>query len=311
LDLQALGIAPGPWGDKASLGQSCGSEGCSDPHCDGCREAHERALNSAMGLIRPFLKERSTENLVQAYRVLVERYGAPPPPPPPEETTETSWEPIDWEPSDKMEAGPSKELEETLSDRSGKAVQPGIMTIETPDLVRPIGVHRSQPRWGAAREGVFPRYPGRLLSDGAVFARKRRVPGGTVLIDASGSMNLTHAQVKAIVEKTAGATVAVYLGTGDDMTGVLRIVAKRGRMAERFTGYDNDSSGNVVDVPALDWLCKQPKPRIWVCDGIVTGKGDRHGGNINRLCWEAVGRGRIFWAKRPESAVEILTKLYS
>ena len=32
--------------------------------------------------------------------------------------------------------------------------------------------------------------------------------------------------------------------------------------------------GNVVDEPAIDWLARQEKPRLWVCDGMVTGRGD-------------------------------------
>lgn len=33
-------------------------------------------------------------------------------------------------------------------------------------------------------------------------------------------------------------------------------------------------SGNIVDGPALEWLNKQPGPRVWVCDGGVTGCND-------------------------------------
>jgi len=47
-------------------------------------------------------------------------------------------------------------------------------------------------------------------------------------------------------------------------------------MAKGYALRGRHGSGNVVDGPALAWLARQPRPRIWFCDGAVTGIGD-HG----------------------------------
>lgn len=122
-------------------------------------------------------------------------------------------------------------------------------------------------------EGAVPAAIYRMTLDGRIFNRKRRLRGGTVLVDASGSMGLTDRDLERIVEAAPGATVAAYCG--DDRHGKLVIVAERGRMATG-TEIDNrcDLGGNVVDGPALRWLAKQAGPRVWVSDGMVTGVGD-------------------------------------
>ena len=51
--------------------------------------------------------------------------------------------------------------------------------------------------------------------------------------------------------------------------------------------------GNVVDGPALQWLCKQPEPRIWICDGRVTGFGDRMSPILVREAMELAKREKI------------------
>jgi hypothetical protein len=139
---------------------------------------------------------------------------------------------------------------------------------------------------GASRtwsdEGVIPAAPYRLLVDSRVFSRKRRVKGGTVLIDASGSMGFAPEDLAAVIQAAPGATIAAYAGKSSSDWGRLVIVAKAGRMATAEDIYNSleDCSGNVVDGPALRWLAKQPEPRIWVSDGIVTGVCDRAAVNL-------------------------------
>lgn len=117
----------------------------------------------------------------------------------------------------------------------------------------------------------------RLLTDGRAFARTVRRPGrgGTVLIDTSGSMRLQPADLHRVLAEIPAATVAIYSGRKD--RGVVSIVARNGRIAPareiRKRMYDA-GRGNVVDGPALDWLGRQPGPRLWVCDGVVTGCRD-------------------------------------
>ncbi|MEM7410156.1 MAG: hypothetical protein AAF430_07985 [Myxococcota bacterium] len=137
-------------------------------------------------------------------------------------------------------------------------------------------------RWQRATEGSVLRYPHRLAMDQAVFRRPVRRHGGTVLIDASGSMRFRTGDLARLVDRAPGATlVAVY--AGDGAAGELRVVARGGRRAA-----DEDLrlglGGNVVDVPSLEWLAKQPGPRIHVSDGRATGQHDRGTAGLRRHC---------------------------
>jgi len=159
-----------------------------------------------------------------------------------------------------------------ITRRSTTKVPWGRMKIETPPRVRRIDGYLGRGRI-AAEEGTVPRNIHRQLVDGRVFQRVRRQRGGTVLIDCSGSMSLETADLKRILDHSPGASVAVYSGNVRD--GVLRVLAGGGRQVEdRWIGAPAGGA-NVIDGPALQWLSKQAKPRIWVCDGQVTGINDR------------------------------------
>jgi hypothetical protein len=110
--------------------------------------------------------------------------------------------------------------------------------------------------------------------DGAVFRSRRPTLGGTVLIDVSGSMRLTQEDVERIVAAAPGAVVAVYASYSDLRRGAVTVVAKGGRVANIPAALAKYGIGNVVDGPALEWLGRQPGPRIWISDGDVTGVGD-------------------------------------
>lgn len=125
-------------------------------------------------------------------------------------------------------------------------------------------------------EGTVPNAMHRFASDGRIFSTRRRGAGGTILIDASGSMNIDNDMLTQFVDAAPMATVAIYAGYHHD--GGIVIVAKDGKVADPsdISAFrDKLGFGNVVDGPALDWLGTQPQPRIWVCDGQVTGVGDR------------------------------------
>jgi hypothetical protein len=133
-----------------------------------------------------------------------------------------------------------------------------------------------------ADEGVIPAAPYRLLIDSRIFSRKRKMKGGTVLIDASGSMGFSLDDLAAVIKEAPGATIAAYAGKSSSDWGHLVIAAKDGRMASVGDIHTalNFCEGNVVDGPALRWLAKQPGPRIWVSDGFVTGVEDRPAANL-------------------------------
>lgn len=132
----------------------------------------------------------------------------------------------------------------------------------------------------------------RLLTDGRAFRRDIRKPqkGGTILIDASGSMDLSGDDIRAILDRAPAATVAMYSGSGPRGTGTISVLAKAGRMTtdrEINRRRADVGGGNVIDGPALRWLAKQAEPRTWICDGAVTGKRDSRTLNLtleaNRL----------------------------
>ena len=137
----------------------------------------------------------------------------------------------------------------------------------------------------------------RLLTDGRAFRRDVRKPqkGGTVLIDASGSMGLSAEEIRAILDRAPAATVAMYSGNARG-TGTITTIAKAGRMAtdrEIDRRRSQVGGGNIIDGPALRWLAKQAEPRTWICDGIVTGKGDSRRLNLTLEANSLAKAGRI------------------
>ncbi len=138
----------------------------------------------------------------------------------------------------------------------------------------------------AVEEGSIPKNMHRWPTDRKIFDRTRRIPGGSVLIDDSGSMNLTQKQLNDIVEGAPAAIVASYAGTSrmqdehgkaimdeNDHAvpgGEIRILAKEAsRVAHK--DLEIDMGNNMIDGPALEWLAEQPYPRVWVSDGVATG----------------------------------------
>lgn len=143
----------------------------------------------------------------------------------------------------------------------------GQMTIIRPP--RPLRLPKtksSRSKYSATDAGASPRYIHRLLTDGQVFARKKRVPGGSVLIDDSGSMSWTNQEVQHIVESAPAVDIGAYSGSGG--TGELVIISEDGTWADAELNRPN-GGGNVVDMPALEWLATKKEPRIWVSDQLV------------------------------------------
>lgn len=134
----------------------------------------------------------------------------------------------------------------------------------------------------AAPDGAIPSRMHRWFGDRHVFERVGRRPGGTLLIDISGSMSWAHEQTQDLIERIPAMTVAVYSGHTKD--GHLTIIARSGRVVA--SGFNARAFGhglsNVVDGHALAWLARQPKPRVWFCDGRVTGIGDSMAGDLSR-----------------------------
>ena len=101
-----------------------------------------------------------------------------------------------------------------------------------------------------------------------LFTNRIRKPGGTVLVDVSGSMSLSEHDIDRIIDAAPAALVAIYSGSEDRETGKLQIVADKARRVEHLPRHD---CLNIIDGPALTWLGQQREPRLWVSDGYVTG----------------------------------------
>jgi len=153
-------------------------------------------------------------------------------------------------------------------------------------------------------EGTRIARPDRFALDRAIFHRAGRGGGGTILVDTSGSMSLTAGHVEQLVRAAGGAAVvAIYSGRGDE--GELRIVARGDhRVESQF--FEPFGSGNVVDLPALEWLAREPAPRLWVSDGCVTGVGDEGCQKILEACRVVQKRAGIRRVETPREAIAIL-----
>lgn len=159
----------------------------------------------------------------------------------------------------------------------------------------------------ASEFGRTLRHPHRLTTDGRVFSAKRKGVEGTVLIDNSGSMQLTTREIEEIVRLLPASTIALYSGMyipDEEMLykknsplptenadrngkfgGALMVIARDNKIAvpenngfrngwrsvPKYLGGGFMSAGNSIDGTALQWLAKQKAPRYWVSDGQVTG----------------------------------------
>ncbi len=120
-------------------------------------------------------------------------------------------------------------------------------------------------------------------------------------------MGLTPEAIRQMVEHAPGCVVANY--SGEEDSGVIRILARAGRrVADEFCESPS-GSGNIVDYHALRWAYKQSHPRVWVSDLGVTGIGDQPGQGNFAMCLAAVQKGRFFHAHNVEEAIAVLRRL--
>lgn len=163
-------------------------------------------------------------------------------------------------------------------------------------------------------EGKYPRNIGRMITDPErrIFTRKTRSLGAVVVIDCSGSMNLTDRQLGQLMEASAGATVVAY-STGsqaDADNPNCWIVARKGRQVRRLPDFPG---GNGCDAPALSYgvslRANSRQPVIWVSDGAVTGYGDVSTGGLKKQCQRLVRRHGIHHVETVREAVQLMKRL--
>jgi hypothetical protein len=158
----------------------------------------------------------------------------------------------------------------------------GSMSIKKLQLIKPTKGFAAQKR-AASLIGVVPRRIDRWATDKRIFDNSRRSMGGCVLLDASGSMNIEHADVAALAAASPNMKVAMY--SGSYYTGTLSIIADKGKAASESTLVNQrDQAGysNIIDGPALKWLSKQRGPLLWVSDAEVYGENDSTSQELRR-----------------------------
>jgi len=155
------------------------------------------------------------------------------------------------------------------------------MDILRPKLVERLPVKLQSTARKKSDRGVAPKSMHRYTTDKKIFSNKTKRDGGTVLIDASGSMDFTEEDIKELVYTLPASTVAMYCGedhheldytywkdTDTKPLGHLYILAENGKYVGDIPDHPVQ---NLCDGPAFDWLGKQPEPRIVVTDMQVSG----------------------------------------
>ena len=90
-------------------------------------------------------------------------------------------------------------------------------------------------------------------------------------------------------------------------SGILRVFSKDGRMVSEAEVEHYEGCGNVVDGPALEWLERQPRPRVWLSDGGVTGVDDRWSRDLVLEAGQICKRGRIERVEDQDALMERLS----
>jgi len=174
------------------------------------------------------------------------------------------------------------ELRESASDATAFW---GKMAIRTPKLTRSLPAELMGKSKRKKDIGVRPNAMHRYATDKKIFIDKAKRISGTVLIDASGSMHFDDDDIEALVRMLPASTVAIYSGVNypgdgykkDDVLGHLQIIAQNGKWVEEIPIHDQN---NIIDGPAIDWLCKQAEPRILVSDLAFTGVTEGKDGTL-------------------------------
>jgi hypothetical protein len=121
-------------------------------------------------------------------------------------------------------------------------------------------------------------------------------------------MGVTAEDVYKLVLDAPAVTVAYY--SGEYSGGDLVIVAKDGKLAEKWAFEKWHHGGNIVDGPALKWLETQKGPRIWVSDGQVTGVSDAQHSNLRTEALKICIGARITRIPDFESVQKAIRKLH-
>jgi hypothetical protein len=124
--------------------------------------------------------------------------------------------------------------------------------------------------WRASDASGPLRYPTQAMRpDGKPFGQ--RAQGGTLIIDASGSMGWTQGQLESAIKSLPNLTVGIYCGSRDAEGSRLCIVGHKGRISEFDRSSETFTNGNGrSDAQAIKQCMKIGSgPYVWVSDGEV------------------------------------------
>jgi hypothetical protein len=145
------------------------------------------------------------------------------------------------------------------------------------------------------------------------FKRSIHSPGGTILLDASGSMHFSNSELQEFLSRAPAANVSYYSTHCDYGLEELRKSDHRIRITDKLTRrqygyllhyardgqmYDRPDipiigGGNGVDLQALQWLLTMPAPRYFVTDLGFCGGPDDNDQKAHRLMHAACSSGLV------------------
>lgn len=159
----------------------------------------------------------------------------------------------------------------------------------------PSGVHLNPTRFVSAI----------VAGDGkGLFSKRvRQKPGGTVVIDASGSMHPSIESLTALARKVPTATIAYYSGN-EHAKGILAIFANKGKRFDGVLPRNTLRGGNAVDLPAVRWMMDHPKPWTFVSDLQFTGGAQSSEIIAKALLERAEARGEVKIYRSLDAAYE-------
>jgi hypothetical protein len=164
----------------------------------------------------------------------------------------------------------------------------------------------------ASAMGTRIAYPERLLTDPErrIFSNKAKASGGIIVIDVSGSMEISENDIDTILTLSPGALVMAYSHKPKSL-GVPNawILANRGKRCSAEQLHTIGNIGNGVDGPVLDYAVKNRRgkePIIWLCDGQVTDAHDKSAPELTEACAKIVKRHGIIVAPTMSDVIEAM-----
>lgn len=159
--------------------------------------------------------------------------------------------------------------------------------------------------------GKTPKYLNRLLTDPSrrIFAKKTKSLGGIVVIDCSGSMNLTNNEIEELVTSASGSSIWAYSASCQDYElENLWLIADKGKRVRELPHFHG---GNGVDLPAIAFAKRFRRNKndmmIWISDGRVTGNCEISDSRLRRATAHFIRKNNIHHVENLDEAKKLLS----